>query len=496
MNDPERLLAWTLGELEGDEARQTEAAVQSDPALSLEAAELRSLLEEMRTVKVEPSGRVPLAVRYAVTRRERLLRARQAAAVRRRKAWRQAARVAGMAAVMLFGLVLWQDGRRAERRAVRDSEVAAIERALPVYRTMEVSAPPVSLPSPRAEDVLALGGDSLQRQFAPLEKYAEVDAFTRLARAKYDLAMLRLEFTQRYSPNARRESIARCGGHPILEDRIQAIARTVADSLLRRLEIDELSTEETALAVRALLASGSTRRMGHRKAVDGALDYLERRLPQLKGGELASALAAVTDYAVVSSGRAADLVAEHAARLARSTLEPVSVRRAHSDADLEEAADRRPELLRFQTSVAGLADAGQVLRLAPAFGVRPDLARDARLLVAAHVKERLADAAGERPDLLAALLYGFGDLIDREEIDRRLVLWRPVLLAGQDHVALHHLAWSQFPLRPGWAHFQRELRALAALETPPALRDAAALLLSLAMNYAAPGVREVLHLAG
>ena len=57
-------------------------------------------------------------------------------------------------------------------------------------------------------------------------------------------------------------------------------------------------------------------------------------------------------------------------------------------------------------------------------------------------------------------------------------------------------SWSQLPPRPGWTKFQRDLHELATLRTPADVRDASALLLSLAANFAAPGVHRVLQLAG
>ena len=152
--------------------------------------------------------------------------------------------------------------------------------------------------------------------------------------------------------------------------------------------------------------------------------------------------------------------------------------------------------MRFHTPLACLADAGHVFRLAPAFGVNPLHAHEARMLVAAHVEERIEVAGGERPEMFAALLYGFGDLVDRDEMDRRLLLWKPGLIAGDNLVALHHLSWSQFPPRAGWAEFQSQLRGLSTLQTPGQVGDASALLLTLAMNFAAPGVHGVLGLAG
>ena len=76
-----------------------------------------------------------------------------------------------------------------------------------------------------------------------------------------------------------------------------------------------------------------------------------------------------------------------------------------------------------------------------------------------------------------------------------LRLWRLDLVVNEGFVALHHLCWSQYPPRPGWARFQRELRGMAALPTPDEIADAAGLLLSLSMNFAAPGVSAVLKLA-
>ena len=49
-----------------------------------------------------------------------------------------------------------------------------------------------------------------------------------------------------------------------------------------------------------------------------------------------------------------------------------------------------------------------------------------------------------------------------QEADRMLKLWRARLLLP-DYVALHHIAWSKYPIRPGWADFQRELQGLAGL---------------------------------
>lgn len=503
------IVDWTLGELDPAENEVVRRHVQRHAEAALEAADVRTLLEDMRTLTAEPSGRVEVRVRYAIDRRQRLRRGERhgdgssplGSVVR---AGRTLVRVLAVAAAILGALLLWD---REQRDASRAPVAAASDPGLPAWQAP--AAPPLREPTPERDreqvarqqqtldDVLAAGGPSLQRHYLPLRRLAEIDVFTGQMRANNELALLRLEFTQRYSRAKRRQSIEQCGGKPDLEDRIQSLAMSVAVTIEDQIGRDKATVVDVARALRALLAAGSTLRIGHREAVAAAVEFLEQRVGGLEGGELASALAALTDFAVVTGGRAASLVAEHGERLANSVQVLPAGRSAHSSSSFASPAERgRPPLLGFSTPVSQLADAGRVLQLAPAFGVHPIRAHEARLLMAAHLEERLAQSASERPEVLAAMLYGFSDLIERNALDRRLLLWPATLLADQDLVALHHLAWSQFPLRPGWTEFQRQLRAVATLKTPSDVGDAAALLLSLAMNYAAPGVRGVLHLAG
>ena len=152
-------------------------------------------------------------------------------------------------------------------------------------------------------------------------------------------------------------------------------------------------------------------------------------------------------------------------------------------------------MLNWQTTAAQLADAGRVLELAPAFGVDSRSALRSRAYLAAHVAERIAISTEERLDLLAAHLYGFADLVDRASIEQRLRLWELLDFVPDDFVALYHVAWTRFPLRAGWADFQRQLRRIAAIDTPRSAFETAALLLTLAANYAAPGSHELLALA-
>ncbi|MEM7199478.1 MAG: hypothetical protein AAF628_04380 [Planctomycetota bacterium] len=456
----------------------------------LEVAEARVLLEDFRALSTDPSGRVPVAMRYAVRRRNELRGRRGFEG----STWvMKAAQVAAVAAVVLAGLLSWQDGRR-PRAAIQLGPLSAAAGGLPALEDRVSglervgsagSAAPLGPPPPAER----------RGQGSPRGALANIDPFTRVVAADRDLAWLRLEFVQRFSRQARRRSIELCGGRPDLEDRIQALAAVVAGRLEFELDQGTATVAGVALGLRALLASGSSFRLGHRDTVGRANEHLRRGLNELSDAELATALAALTDVAVVAGGQAADLVREHAERLAVRVMAPPARRGHHGAPGLAPSGQLRSALLSFATPTGSLADAGRVFRLAPAFGVHPAVAERARQLVAAHLEERLAAQGDGRPDLLAAQLYGFADLVDRRDVGRKLRLWRPALLARDHYVALHHLAWSQLPPGPGWAKFQRELRELATLPTPRDLGDAAALLLGLSANFAAPGVRSVLGLA-
>ncbi|MCK5941629.1 MAG: hypothetical protein KAI24_06655, partial [Planctomycetes bacterium] len=94
----------------------------------------------------------------------------------------------------------------------------------------------------------------------------------------------------------------------------------------------------------------------------------------------------------------------------------------------------------------------------------------------------------ERPEVLAAMVYGFGDLLDegRNERDRlawALQRWKPARLAP-DFATVQQIAWSLAPGSRGHTRMQRELRQLAVLPAPESLRDRAAFCLCLATNYA------------
>lgn len=450
-----------------------------------------------------------LRLRYALRRRESLRSAPQARRIATRRRWREGGRVVLVAATILLGVAL---GDGIATRLSRPARVGDVFLPPPAVSNLEPaidSMGPDFLEPPDFQDSLVaeVSGPEFFAELRDLMAAAGPAAVFEGLPARNALEALRAQFRQRFSREERREALAASGADPDREDRIQDLAGVVAAELEAQLRaVDSLPAEDRpaeemafaparsvfdlALGLRALLAAGSSRAVGeHRQVVR---DGTEALLDALEAGAddeaTASILAALSDIAVVSGGKVSEVVRRHASRLAASTLDFSRGRRQRrADVDVDSL---RPALLHWQTRTASLADAGQVLALAPAFGAPATTCARARRLILRHLEERLT-AGSERPDVIAAMLYGFGDLVDREDLDRRLKMWRPQLLLP-NYVALYHYAWGQYPLRPGWTQFQQDLRWVTAQRGPKLVSDTAALLLTLAMNFAAPGAPELM----
>ena len=510
MSDNERrdaedqLVDWLLGEMTEVETQGLHKLTAADAGLAHEAAELRCLFDDMRGLSAELTGRVALAVRSSVDRRLRL-----------RQGTPRLGPVAGLVfclkvaavAAVVFGAVLYAEQIVWEMCEADRIEQHVVQAPLPAVR-QDRSELPTDETTKSADLAAANPGATLPafldhglrpfyQPFADVAKTPSLDA--RLS-ADNALASMRREFDCRFKPPMRRLAIRAAGGSRFLDARIDSLATDIARKIERALGAGTATVQDVALSLRALMAGGSTLRFGdHHRTVRRCFKDLEARVPQLHGGELATALAGLMDVAVEYGGRKAGLVRVHAARLVECISTPPRAAEPHYEPKTPVVGPvpvvARPSMLNWQTTPAQLADAGQVLRLAPAFGVDSNKALRARAYVAAHVAERVASIKSERPDLLAAYLYGFGDLIDREDIELKLRLWRARDLMPEHLVALHHVAWSRFPLRSGWADFQHDLRVVASMATPQGVTDAAALLLALSMNFAAPGSHELLDLA-
>jgi hypothetical protein len=127
--------------------------------------------------------------------------------------------------------------------------------------------------------------------------------------------------------------------------------------------------------------------------------------------------------------------------------------------------------------VGALADAGLLLRVAPALGVSATQAASVRVAFARHLAERGAEPGAPAAAARAALLYSYGDLIDREGVRQSLLGYclAPELFASELR-AVHCLAWGVFP-GPGWARFTQSLRFFVANYRDQTASERASLLL-------------------
>ncbi len=492
---------WLLGEGEAAERVAFERRTEQDPLLALEVLETVLFVDRRRGRRLDlGAGRARPGLRLEQAARPARRRAgRQRPALR----WCDYA-VAAAAAALVLGL-LWWLGPTGERQR------AGAEPAI----TARVGYPDVYRPAPRdygplpdevqAEAATQPAGDGFAPPFSPnneprlyaaLERFADrqpPDPLRGWLQPSNALALLRVEAELRGSAEIRRAALLRNGGNPDVDDRVQQLAAEVAEPLraaLRRAQ-DEPATADVralALGLRALLAAGCTSANGeHAGLVVETRDALVTAVTRsrtadgittfvLRDGELASALAALAEPGLFGGSALVAIVQAHGERLVQETL----------------TARGRPGLLAWSTPLGSLADAGRVLAMLPAFGVDAEGAFRVRRLVAAHLQERRQ--VSDHPEVLAATLYGVVDLIDRDEWEGELRRWRPTALLP-DFEALHHLAWSREPGSAGWTRFQRELRRVAATPTPAGLTDRAALLMSLATDFAAPGVANLAVLA-
>ncbi len=475
-------LDWLLGQLDDGTAARVGAANGADPELARRTHEADAFLSRIRRLEAPPAkDGFWLRVNCAVRRR---LALRPPTAMPGPGWWRQAWRVACVAAVVLGATQLEEAWRR--RGSAPSVELGSLPLP-PIAATPRVAPPPTDDVEAFVESMLpppawARGDEAFFARVDALSADEGADAVLAWLGARNALDSLRLEFRQRFSRQDRQSMLVATGAQPARDDRVQWLAAEVARKLGAELnsasQMSPADPYAVALGLRGLLAAGSSLAVGeHRLLVRAATDVLVARLADDPPEDVvASLLAAITDVAVVSGGRESDSVRRQAERLARATCDLGGV--------------RRPTLLQRQTRLSSLADAGYVLRLAPAFGAPTALCARARRLVLAHLQERL-DVSVERPDVIAAMLCGFGDLVDVVALDVRLLLWNVRQLLP-DYVVLLHYAWGQYPVRRGWANFQDDLRYLSTLPTPASLVDASALLMTLATNFAAPGSMDLI----
>ncbi len=246
--------------------------------------------------------------------------------------------------------------------------------------------------------------------------------------------------------------------------------------------------EEDSLALKALLASGSTTRRGVYAAwVRKLLGRLEGWLPRLHGSSLAVALGAYLEGALITNGRRVQVLSRELSRFTQEQALALKIR------SRERAGQATPLgggvfLGTWACPLNALAEAGLLLRLAPALSAPPEAASRVRQAFLQHLLLRTHSKGSKGVNARAAILFGYGDLVDPDPIRKGLAFFeRNPDWLGTDQPTLYHLAWSLFPPKRGWARFEAALRKLIAGASPESLREAAILLLSQTV-YLAPSL--------
>ena len=298
--------------------------------------------------------------------------------------------------------------------------------------------------------------------------------------------MLRLEHELRASAEVRIHALRSRGALAEVDDRVQELADGIADEMLRvvagridatgssRQPISNNDLSDISWGVRGLIASGSA--TYRTTALRNGGKWLANRLPQLTGERLVIALSGLVELAAIS-GQHFEAVAEHGQRLVDEVLLP-------SD---ENWRRRLPDLLSGYADAGNIGEAGRILARLPAFGIDPHRCKLVRQLLLGQLRDRRSSAQ-DRPEVLAAMLYGCGDLLDEStgELDRigwQLLRWKPTRLAP-DFATVQQMAWSRAPGSRGYTRLQRELRQLAILSKPHSLASRSAFLMCLATNFA------------
>lgn len=403
------------------------------------------------------------------------------ATVRASRAARVLVLTLSCALVALGGLSLWSSLQHAtqerDARAVFEGERAAV---LPV---VEEDASAASL---------WRGATTVER----LQWLASQNDLERLARSWGERGRVEL-----------RRRLRKLGGaDERTRMRIEALASDVAvDVLLRaassRTLVEYRDVEAFALGVRALLGSGSTRDRGPQQAaVRRGLSFLEVRLSDLRGPELATALVPCLEAALMADGDSLAVVGEQIARLVEQELAAFDLarpkpffpeRRVPLDRVFRVRArfacerDAEPRfthttswLGRIDTPNGAIADAGLLLRVAPALGTPVSDVLALRSALDAVLQRRSEIAGPSGAAARAARLLAFADEEDeRRDLRRALRGYRihPDRF-GRDIRALVDLAWGVFP-GSGWARFNRALRYVTANYDDETPRERAGLLL-------------------
>jgi hypothetical protein len=477
-----------LGQGEPAELAAFRARMARDPAAMLAMAETVDWVDTLRSVRCTPSPMFAARLHDVVQRAERRWRTPPPAP------WAGLWLAAAAALLGWLGLC-WLDplGRLTAARQRGTVPVAA------------AGATQVADPATGAADGAVAGGSALPRLYGQAEvawesavermrSRLDLEPSTHLRAAlevglqpsedplgqwldpRNALVWLRLEHELRSQASWREGQLQQRGSLAAIDTRVQQLADAVAADLPQAATgaPTVAAVRDVAYALRALIAAG-TASPGRHAALAAGSDWLVAHLPELSGGRLVTALAGLLEVAAVSDRHLATL-GEHGARLVAEVL----------DADEQQWRGRLPELVGSHAEARVLGEAGRLLARLPGIGLPAARCHLVRQLLLGQLRSRRAQGA-DGPEALAALLFGYADLLasaERGPLELQLRRWKPARLAP-DFATAHQLTAGVTPGRPGFRRMQGELRQLAVLPTPQSMGAQAMFCLCLAPDFAA-----------
>jgi len=470
-----------------EELAEMRREVAKDPMRALELADTVQFVEQFRHLRTEAGPKMAGKMQDVVLQSERFCRAHFQP---KGPTWHLPL-LFGVAAAATFWALCWFDAASMWRDADQPSYAELAEVPVPVpdaERGDGLALAPVAVEDAdhiwresvrMIQQRLAIEqSDHLRRAFERglFDDRDELGEWLDPANA---VTMMRLGHELRGSADLRAAALREQGALAEVDDRVQDLAEDLADELMQRSlgrgsEALTANLVDVAWGMRALIGAGSTKTRVD--ALRRCGSWLAESLPQVHDERLVVALSGLVELAAIS-GQNFESVAAHGQRLVDEVLE----------ADEENWQRRRPALLSGRVPPGVLGEAGRVLAHLPAFGIDAQRCTLVRQLVLGRLREQRSQGQ-DRPEVLAAMVYGFSDLLDegRNERDRlawTLQRWKPALLAP-DYATVQQIAWSLSPGSRGHTRMQRELRQLAVLPAPDGLRDRAAFCLCLATNYA------------
>lgn len=475
--DAELLTPLELALGRGDAASQaaTRASIVGDPEAALAMADAVMLVQQLRELRTTPSQRYDRSLDGLVQRAEARVAPGQ-------RSWRLLA-LAAAAAVLAFAGLRWWDPLRCER--VEWGHRARLGAAVPLRAPLAEPLAAVPVVQELDEVLFADAVECMRRHLEGMPTPYLRDALEQGLRATEHLdrwleprnllARAQVAHARRAEPLVRQGDLARRGGLVDADRRAQQVADQVAAMLHGALAVGQpLEVGPVSDAVQALVAAGPGGPVRAEALAAGA-DWLAEGLPRWSGARLAVALAGLVEAAAASDRHVA-VAAFHGRRLVDEVLQR----------DGQNWERGLPELVGSKVPSGVLGTCAALLRRLPGFDVDAHRAGIVRQLVLGQLRSRRVPGR-ERPEVLAALLYGCRDLLDeaeRDELELQVLRWKPVRLAP-DFATVHQQIWGFEPGRRGFTRLQTERRGLAVLATPNELAAAAGFCLGLCADFAA-----------